>query len=93
MPRKTSIRRRQGRRSVNIYGGRRKTRGGSKFTDFFKRAHSWIKKNKVISRVSGALNKIGVPYTDKIASVASTLGYGRRRRGGSLRLAGAGRRR
>ena len=50
--------------------------------DALRSAHDWIKKNKIISTVSGALS--GVPGIGGIASAinkgSSALGYGRRRR-------------
>lgn len=79
---------------------RRRARGGG-FMDALRSAHDWIKKNKIISTVSGALS--GVPGIGGIASAinkgSSALGYGHRRRvrrrrvGGSLRAAAGGRRR
>jgi hypothetical protein len=79
MPRRTSTSRRGG-----------KMRGKGAFLNFFKKVGKWFKDNKVISKVGNALGSVGVPYASKIGSVAGTLGYGRRRRGGSLRLAGNG---
>lgn len=71
-------------------------RRGAGFFDVLKSAHDWIKKNKIISTVSGALSKVGVPYAGAINTASSALGYGRksyrkrrvvrrRRVGGSLR--------
>ncbi len=54
-------------------------------------AHDWLKRNKIISTVSGALSRVGVPYAGAINTASSALGYGRRRRrvrrraGGSLK--------
>ena len=81
MPRKTSMIRR---------GGRRKMRGKG-FMEFFKKVNTWFKDNKVISKVGNALGAAGVPYASKIGEVAGAIGLGRKR-GGSLRLAGNGRR-
>jgi hypothetical protein len=64
---------------------------GRGFMDFAKKAHSFIKDNKIISGVGSVLGSLGVPYADQIGSVASSLGYGRSGRG--LRLAGGYRRR
>ena len=69
--------------------GRRRMRGGA-VMDWIRKAHSFIKKNKLVSRVAGALASGGVPYAKTVGSIAGRLGYGRRKRrsGGSLRLAG-----
>jgi hypothetical protein len=56
--------------------------GGSKFTDFFKKAHDFIKSKKLVSTVANALGSVGVPYAGTIGNVAGKLGYGRRRRVG-----------
>ncbi len=71
---------------------RRRMHGGA-LPSWLTRAHNFIKKHKLVSRVAGALRSGGVPYAGAIGSVASKLGYGRRHRrrhhrGGSLRLAG-----
>ena len=59
----------------------RRKRGGG-FMDALRSVHDWVKKNKIISTVSGALS--GVPGIGGIASAinkgSSALGYGRRRR-------------
>lgn len=60
--------------------------------DFLKKANRWLRKSKIISKVGRALGDSGIPYASKIGDIAGKLGYGRRR-GGALRLAGAGRRR
>lgn len=84
MPRRTSIRRRGGRRTMK----------GRGFLDFFKKVGKWFKDNKVISKVGNALGAAGVPYASKVGEVAGSIGLGRRRRrGGALRLAGGRRRR
>ena len=74
-------------------GGRMRGRGAA--LDWFKRAGEWIKSNikdtKLVSRVSGALAKVGVPYAAQVNQVSSDIGWGRRR-GRGLRLAGSGRR-
>ena len=79
MPRKTSQTRRRGGRRMK----------GKGFIDFFKKVGSWFKSNKIISTVGNALGAAGVPYASKIGSVAGSIGLGRKR-GGALRLAGAG---
>ena len=80
MPRLVSRRSRMGR-------GRRRMRGGA-VMDWIRKAHSFIKKNKLVSRVAGALASGGVPYAKTVGSLASKIGYGKRKSGGSLRLAG-----
>jgi hypothetical protein len=73
---------------------RRRRMRGRGIGDFLKRANNFLKSSKLVSTVGSALGAAGIPYADKIAGVASSLGYGRRRRrGGALRLAGAGYRR
>ena len=77
-------------------GRPRVRRQGAGFLDALRSAHRWIKDNKIISTVSGALSKVGIPYAGAINTASSALGYGRRRRvvkrrvvrrrsGGSLR--------
>ncbi len=74
---------------------RRKRRIGKGFFDVLKSGHDWLKRNKIISTVSGALSKVGVPYAGAINTASSALGYGRRRkrvvrrrRGGAINLRG-----
>ena len=68
------------RRRVGRLRTTRRHRGGG-FLDALKSAHNWIKNNKIISTVSGALS--GVPGIGGIASAINkgslALGYGRRR--------------
>lgn len=75
-------------------GGRRRRhrmKGGA-LPGWLVKAHDFIKKNKVISRVAGALKSANVPYAGTVGTIAGKLGYGRRRRrGGALRLAGGAR--
>ena len=77
-------------------GRPRVRRQGAGFLDALRSAHRWIKDNKIISTVSGALSKVGIPYAGAINTASSALGYGRRSRvvkrrvvrrrsGGSLR--------
>ena len=61
-------------------GRPRVRRQGAGFLDALKSAHDWIRKNKIISTVSGASSKVGVPYAGAINTASSALGYGRRRR-------------
>ena len=68
----------------------KRQRGGS-LGSWLRKAHDFIKKNKLISRIGGILGSAGVPYAGGIASVAGMHGYGRRRRrvvGRGLRLPG-----
>ena len=65
---------------------RRTRRHGAGFMDTIRSAHDWIKRNKIISGVSGLLSKVGVPYAGAINTASSALGYGRKRRVGSPRV-------
>jgi hypothetical protein len=69
------------------YGSGRKRRHrramhGRGLFSWLKKAHDWVKNNKIISTVGSALS--GLPVIGNVAgvvgSVADTLGYGRRRR-------------
>jgi hypothetical protein len=55
------------------------------------KAHSFLKRSRVISRMAGRSSHSGVRMA---GNVASALGYGRRfrrkRRGGAIKLAGMG---
>ena len=78
--------------------GRGRQRGRGAALDWMKKAANWVKTNvkdkKIISSVSAALQKAGVPYMDKVHQVSSDLGWGRRllsrrkQRGGALKMAG-----
>lgn len=63
---------------------KRRMRGGkltlSGVVNALKKANNYVKSNKLISRGATALSSLGVPYADRVASTASNLGYGRRRR-------------
>ena len=62
-------------------GRRRRGQRGAGFWSFLKKAHNWIKQNKVISRGAKFLGSTGlVPQAGTIGTAAGTLGYGRRRR-------------
>lgn len=74
-------------------GGKRGMRGAG-FMDWLRRAGSFIKSNKLVSRGLSALGSVlpaqyGV-LAKSAGTVADKLGYGRRRRvkGGALSLAG-----
>lgn len=82
----------RGKRSCAKYC-RRRMRGRG-IMDFLRKAHSFVRKNKVISRGANALSYV-LPgkyrkVAEKVGGIAGTLGYGRRSRGSGLRLAGQG---
>lgn len=86
------------RRTRNRVGAvsrrRRRIRGGSRFMKFLSKANKFLRKSKLISQGSKFLSKnTKLPYMDKIAAVSQMAGYGLSTTGGSLRLAGQGRRR
>ena len=66
---------------------------GKGLFDWIKKAHDFIKKHKIVSRVSGALSHLH-PAVGAVHKISSVAGYGRRRRrrthkvGGALRVAG-----
>lgn len=68
--------------------GKKKIRGGSLWSWIKDKAVPWIKKNKLISRGASALGGIlpgGWGMAAKgVAAGASTMGWGRRPRGGSF---------
>ena len=76
----------------------RKMKGRGKFREFLGKANNFLKKSQILSKLGNAYSKyggmMGLPYAQQAgqaADVASTAGYGRRRRirkGGSLRPAG-----
>lgn len=72
---------------------RRRRMRGRGLMDFLGKANNFLKQSKLVSSVGSALGAAGVPFASQIGSVAGSLGYGRRRRGGALRLAGGRRRR
>ena len=49
------------------------------------KANDFLRDSKLVSTVGSALGSAGVPYASQIGSVAKSLGYGKRRRGGSKR--------
>ena len=75
-----------------------KLKGKGKFTDFLNKAHGFLKKSQILSKLGGMYSKIGqvlpLPYAGTVgtaAGFANKLGYGRKRRvrkGGSLYAAG-----
>jgi hypothetical protein len=54
-------------------------RGGSKFTDFFKKVGKWFKKTKILSKVANAVGHV-IPVGKKVSSGLASLGLGRGRR-------------
>jgi len=64
-------------RKVQHKRSHRRRMAGRGILDWLKKAHDFIKNNKVISRVGSALGAVGVPYASGVSRVASTLGYGR----------------
>jgi hypothetical protein len=91
----------RGKRTVR---SRRRVKRGGSIMSWLKSANRFLKKHKVLSKAGSLISKTGLPYASKIGKagqMAGVLGYGltptggtyRRRRGGALRLAGAGRRR
>jgi hypothetical protein len=85
-----------GRMKRSHRGGRkrhhRKSMHGKGIMSFLSRANNFLRKHKILSTVGNALSGIH-PGIGHAAKAASLLGYGRRRhsrRGGALRLAGAG---
>ena len=93
MLRKAHHKRRHSALGIGLGGRRRRRMHGRGIMDFLKKAHGFIKDNKLVSRVGSLLGSVGVPYAGAIAKGAELAGYGRRRhrrRGGSLRLAGMG---
>ena len=61
---------------------RRKQAGKGPVLDFFKKAHNWIKANKLISRGANTLAPIAGPYSGTVSNigrVAGVLGYGKPR--------------
>lgn len=88
-PRKVGGRRRRVHHRRRRVGGRRVRRGRgiwSTITNLAKKAHDYIKDNKLISRGASTVGKfLGHPNAgNTIGKVAGVLGYGRRRRGGAL---------
>jgi hypothetical protein len=87
------------RRKHHSLGGRRRRRmHGRGIGDFLKKANSYLRDSKIISKVANTLSDAGIApgITGNVAKVASVLGYGRHRRhrmhhrGGALKLAGMG---
>ena len=80
------------KRSVKKVRRVRRMRGRG-LMDFLGKANNFLRNSKLVSTVGSALGAAGVPFASQIGSVAGSLGYGRRRRGSGLGLAGGRRRR
>lgn len=86
------------RRKHSSLGGRRRRRmHGKGIGDFLRKANSYLRDSKIISKVASTLSDAGIApgITGSVAKVAGVLGYGRRgrhrmHRGGALKLAGMG---
>ncbi len=63
----------------NRIRSRRHRMHGGGLWDWIKKAHNWIRSNKVISRVGNALGAVGVPYAGLVGKAAGVVGYGRYR--------------
>lgn len=69
--------------AIDTLLSRRRAGGAGFFDDVgnaLSSANKWLRNNKIISTVSGALSKVGVPYAGAIHTASSALGYGARRR-------------
>jgi hypothetical protein len=66
------------------YSTRSRKMKGRGLLDWIKKAHSFIKKNKLISRLAQGYSMSGLPYAGAVGvggKLASMSGYGRRTRG------------
>ena len=66
------------------YSTRSRKMRGRGLLDWIKKAHSFIKKNKLISRLASGYSQTGLPYAGAVGiggSTAKLLGYGKRTRG------------
>lgn len=62
---------------------------GAGIMDWVKKAHSFIKKHGLVSKgLKFASRSLGKPVLSTLGAAAGQMGYGRRRYGGALRLAG-----
>lgn len=78
-------------RHVMRHRSRRSRMHGAGILDWLRKAHDFVKKHKLVSRIGGTLSGLH-PAIGHVARGAALLGYGRRHhrmhRGGALRLAG-----
>ena len=66
------------------YSTRSRKMRGRGLMDWIKKAHSFIKKNKLISRLASGYSQTGLPYAGAIGiggAAAKMAGYGKRTRG------------
>ncbi|KYQ88912.1 hypothetical protein DLAC_10493 [Tieghemostelium lacteum] len=52
---------------------------GEGIRDWFKKANTYLKDKKIISKVARALDSAGVPLTGTVGDVAEKYGYGKKR--------------
>ena len=64
-------------------------RGGG-FLDFLGKANDFLKSSKLGSTIANGLGAAGIPYASSVGSALGSFGYGRKRVGRGLRLAGSG---
>ena len=71
---------------------RRRKQSGKGLGSWLRKAHDFVKKHKLISRIGGVLGSAGIPYANTVSGVASRFGYGKRTRrtGRGLRLVKGG---
>jgi hypothetical protein len=55
---------------------------------FLKKANKFLRRTGAVSKISGALGSMGVPYASTISKYSGMAGYGHRGKG--LKLAGMG---
>jgi len=77
--------RRVKRGGASIFGGRRRAHRGRGIMDILKKAHNFVKDRQLISK---GLNLLQDPRAQKASSIASILGYGRKRRVGGRKRKG-----
>lgn len=85
MPRRRIISTRKYGGSLRLAGGGRMRGGrfGDRFVKFLGRANDWLKRTKIGSKLGKWYGSTGLPYASevgKLADVAESYGYGRRRR-------------
>lgn len=62
-------------------GRTRGMRGRGKVMDFFRRTGKFLTRTKAISKISGMLAAVGIPYAGQVHAVSQQLGLGRARKG------------
>jgi len=83
--RRVGGRRRVHRGGASVFGGRRRVHRGRGIMDMLKKAHSFVKDRKLISK---GLNLLQDPRAQKASAIAGILGYGRKRRVGGRKRKG-----